>query len=126
MKLLPLLLTILLTASFNSTAHSNHDQHQVQQSREAHAWQMINKGALIIDARTAQEYAQGHIKGAINIPFDVSVEQFNALEIRKDREVVLYCRSGNRSGKALKMLRAAGYSKLHNGGGFEGLMANKK
>lgn len=94
-------------------------------SREQIAWQNIEKGALIIDARTAKEYAGGHISGAINIPFDVAVKQFKSLRIAKDRQVVLYCRSGNRSGKALASLEKAGYTNLHNGGGFNGLMANK-
>ena len=98
-----------------------HQEHQ-HQSREQLGWQMIDKGALIIDVRTAQEYAQGHIKGAVNVPFDVAVKQFKALEIRKDRDIVLYCRSGNRSGKAFNSLKAAGYNKLHNGGGFDGMM----
>lgn len=114
------LLSLLFVAS--SMAHGN-DQ---QQSREQVGWQMIDQGALIIDARTAKEYADGHIKGAINIPFDVAVSQFNALEVRKDRDIVLYCRSGNRSGKALKSLKAAGYTKLHNAGGFNGMMKAKR
>lgn len=94
-------------------------------SREHIAWKNIEQGALIIDARTAKEYAGGHISGAINIPFDIVVKQFEALRIAKDRQVVLYCRSGNRSGKALASLEKAGYSNLHNGGGFNGLMAKQ-
>lgn len=113
------LLSVLFVGSL--TAHETH-QHQ---SREQVGWQRIESGALIIDVRTAQEYAQGHIKGAVNVPFDVAVAQFKALEIRKDRNIVLYCRSGNRSGKAFNSLKAAGYSKLHNGGGFDGMMKVK-
>jgi len=94
-------------------------------TREHIAWQNIQQGALIIDARTAKEYANGHIAGAVNIPFDIAVKQFNALGIAKDRRVVLYCRSGNRSGKALASLEKAGYTNLHNGGGFKGMMAQK-
>jgi phage shock protein E len=95
-------------------------------SREHIAWQNIQQGALVIDARTAKEYAQGHIDGAVNIPFDIAVKQFSALGIAKDRQVVLYCRSGNRSGKALASLKKAGYTNLHNGGGFKGMMETIK
>ncbi len=110
----------------SSTAFAHGDQKHSHQSREQVAWQQIDHGALIIDARTAKEYAQGHVEGAINIPFDVAVAQFAALEVRKDRKVVLYCRSGNRSGKALASLKKAGYTNLHNGGGFNDLVAAKK
>lgn len=113
------LLSVLFVGSL--MAHET----QQHQSREQVGWQRIESGALIIDVRTAQEYAQGHIKGAVNVPFDVAVAQFKALEIRKDRNIVLYCRSGNRSGKAFNSLKAAGYSKLHNGGGFDGMIKVK-
>jgi len=120
-------LLLAATALLVSSAAFSHGDHQHnEKSREQVAWQQIEQGALIIDARTAQEYAQGHVKGAINIPFDVAVSQFSALEIRKDRKVVLYCRSGNRSGKALASLKNAGYTNLHNGGGFTDLSEAKK
>jgi len=124
LKINILLAALLLSVTTAGFAHGDHDHNTPK--REQAAWQLINHGALIIDARTAQEYAQGHIKAAINIPFDVSVAQFSALEIRKDRKVVIYCRSGNRSGKAVTSLKAAGYTNLHNGGGFKALSAAKK
>lgn len=114
-----MLLTLLITGA--ATAEGSTQQH----TREAMGWHLIDEGALIIDARTAQEYAAGHIKGAINIPFDVVVSQFEALEIRKDRNIVLYCRSGNRSGRAFKSLTAAGYTQLHNAGGLNAIMTAK-
>lgn len=117
MKLIPLLLAITLMFTANGYAADD---------REQQAWQRIEQGALIIDTRTPQEYAQGHLEGAINIPFNVAVTQFKALEIRKDRSVVLYCRSGIRAGKALNFLTEAGYTQVHNGGGYEGMMASKQ
>ena len=124
LKMKVLLASCVLLLSSAAFAHG--DEEHSHQTREQVAWQQMDHGALIIDARTAQEYAQGHIDGAINIPFDVAVTQFEALEIRKDRKVVLYCRSGNRSGKALVSLKKAGYTNLHNGGGFNGLIKAKK
>jgi len=119
-----LLAATALLASSTVFAHGDHKHNE--QTREQVAWQQIDHGALIIDARTAKEYAQGHVAGAINIPFDVALSQFSALEIRKDRKVVLYCRSGNRSGRALASLKNAGYTNLHNGGGFDALVAAKQ
>lgn len=125
MKKLTLLITALSLLS--ASALFNHTTaEETTSSREHIAWQNIQQGAIIIDSRTAKEYAQGHIDGAVNIPFDVSVKQFSALGIAKDQQVVLYCRSGNRSGKALASLKAAGYTNLHNGGGFEAMMTQKK
>lgn len=114
-----IVLTILISGAAAANGVAQH------QTREAIGWHLIDEGALIIDARTAQEYAAGHIKGAINIPFDIVVSQFEALEIRKDRDIVLYCRSGNRSGRAFKSLTAAGYTQLHNAGGLRALMTIK-
>ncbi|MFT5879043.1 MAG: phage shock protein E [Moritella sp.] len=95
------------------------------QSREQIAWDKIGQGALIVDNRTPQEFAQGHLKNAINIPFDIAVTQFKQLNISRDQEIVLYCRSGNRSNKAFQSLMQAGYTKLYNGGGYQALMYNK-
>ncbi|NRA55549.1 MAG: rhodanese-like domain-containing protein [Gammaproteobacteria bacterium] len=97
----------------------------VQESREQKTWQLIEAGALIVDARTAQEYAAGHLEGAINIPFDVAVSLFKTLDISKNRDIVLYCRSGNRSGMAFESLTKAGYTNLHNGGGLNAILAAK-
>lgn len=92
------------------------------ESREQKAWSLIEQGALIIDVRTTEEYAAGHIANALHIPYQQIEQQFTQLEIRKDRPVVLYCRSGNRSGKAYATLENLGYSALHNGGGLKALL----
>jgi len=86
---------------------------------------MISQGALVIDVRTDQEYLAGHLEDAILIPHTRIVDQFNRLEIRKDRQVLLYCRSGHRAGLAEQALRKAGYTALFNGGGHEMLSAQK-
>lgn len=120
MKNLTLLLaTLLMLGVFTTSIDAQ------ETSREKIAWQDIKQGVLVIDVRTAKEFNTGHIKGALNIPYDVAVNQFTALGINKERRVVLYCRSGNRSGKAIAALTDAGYTNLHNGGGYDGLMNNK-
>lgn len=91
--------------------------------REATAWRQIAEGALVIDVRTDPEYVGGHLEDALLIPYQRIVDQFARLEIRKDRAVVLYCRSGHRAGLAEAALRQAGYTRLFNGGGYAPLMA---
>lgn len=68
----------------------------------------LDLGATLVDVRTEAEYAAGHVEGAINVPLGVLTERLGALG-PKDRQLVLYCRSGSRSGVAAKLLRARGF-----------------
>ena len=76
-------------------------------------------GTQIVDVRTAEEYAAGHIDGSINI--DVKNSNFketaNTL-LNKNKEVALYCRSGRRSKLAADILSAQGYSVVELDGGY--------
>jgi len=80
------------------------------------AWQKVESGALLIDVRTPGEFAQGHLDNAINIPLENVETGFK--DIAKDQPIVVYCRSGNRSGIAMKSLIKQGYINVHNGGGL--------
>ncbi|HWI60446.1 MAG TPA: rhodanese-like domain-containing protein [Symbiobacteriaceae bacterium] len=66
----------------------------------------------IIDVREAHEFAAGHIPGAENMPLSRFAAQFRSLP--KQEELVLVCRSGNRSGMAQKFLVSQGYSQTRN------------
>jgi phage shock protein E len=87
------------------------------------AWEKIDRGVTLIDVRTAEEFAAGHIDGAINIPFEIIVPELAKLNIDTDAEVVLYCRSGNRSGIAQESLVKQGYTNTYNAGGFDSLIS---
>jgi phage shock protein E len=67
---------------------------------------------LVIDARTPEEYAAGHIPGAINIPHTQAADRLEELRPYRDREIVLYCKSGRRSGIAADILEQAGFGRL--------------
>jgi len=70
-------------------------------------------GAKVVDVRTAEEFASGHVPGAINIPYDQIARR--ASEIGPpSTQVVLYCRTGRRSGIAVEALQKAGYEKLYD------------
>lgn len=71
-----------------------------------------------IDVRTVAEYSEAHMQGAENIPHNEIGERIAALVSDKDTKIQLYCRSGNRAGKALKVLQEMGYTNLHNQGGL--------
>ena len=73
---------------------------------------------VILDVRTPDEFAEGHINGAVNL--DVQSRDFEK-ELRKlDREksYLVYCRTGNRSGKARAILMKHGFVDVINGGGL--------
>ena len=70
------------------------------------------KGITLLDTRTDKEYKEGHIPGSIHIPLsDVGSK---AKKLRKDREIVVYCQSGNRSIWAIKRLMGMGFTSLIN------------
>ncbi|QYJ79987.1 rhodanese-like domain-containing protein [Shewanella acanthi] len=94
---------------------------QVQPQDPAIAWQMIDKGAMVLDVRTPEEFAEGHLANAVNIPYEIVADEFAKRGIDKDTPVVVYCRSGRRSGIAIEALSAAGYNQTYNGGGYEQL-----
>jgi phage shock protein E len=68
---------------------------------------LVADGALLLDVRTPGEFADGHVQGALNIP--VQELEARVAELDASRPVVVYCRSGNRSGTAAGMLRARGF-----------------
>lgn len=67
---------------------------------------------LIVDVREPDEFAGGHIPGARLLPLDDLPLRFR--ELPRDREIVLVCRSGNRSGVAQQWLRARGFRQVRN------------
>ncbi|NWF39686.1 rhodanese-like domain-containing protein [Mariprofundus sp. NF] len=83
-----------------------------------HAYQHWNQGAssavpfVFIDVRTPEEYAEGHIEGAMLIPVQELAERIS--EVPKDVQVYLYCHSGRRSANAASMLAKAGYTNIEN------------
>ena len=83
----------------------------------------VDEPTLIIDVRTAEEFAAGHFPGAINIPHEDIIEGIQEYNAGKDQTVLLYCRSGNRSGQAEVRLQSAGFSGAKNVGGLNALLA---
>lgn len=76
----------------------------------------LDNGAVLIDVRSNSEYDLEHLNGAINIPYDVIGSNLD--DIPKDKEIIVYCQSGNRSSKAAKTLIDAGYKNVYDLGGI--------
>lgn len=81
-------------------------------------------GPVVIDVRTASEYAMGAVPGAVNIPLDELSARIDEIGSR-DRDIVVYCASGARSGYARRMLRKLGFTHVENGGGLMDMMVNR-
>ena len=82
---------------------------------------------VVIDVRTPEEFASGHIEGAINIPYDTITAKLPALaRIGKNENILLYCRSGRRSAIAKQSLAELGYRNLQDGGGIASLAPRLK
>ena len=77
-----------------------------------------NDGVLI-DVRSPQEFQEGALKGAINIPHTMIGEKIEAVVPDKSTPIFLYCRSGRRVESAMKVLKAKKYTALCNLGGIE-------
>lgn len=75
--------------------------------------QMVNSNAFLVDVRTPGEFASGSAKGAVNIPLDTVSQQLKKFK-GKD-QIVVFCRSGNRSGQAKQILESNGIENVVNG-----------
>jgi phage shock protein E len=80
-----------------------------------------DRSMLLLDVRTPAEYSEGHLPGAVNIPHTELAARIGELSDARSRDIVVYCRSGNRTTQALKVLGDAGFQRLfHLKGDFQG------
>jgi phage shock protein E len=87
----------------------------------------LSQAQTIIDVRTPEEFAAGHVQGALNIPYERIGTGIAAVPgIGKDSALVLYCRSGRRSGIAKNQLESLGYRRVVNAGGINSLAKTMK
>jgi len=74
---------------------------------------LVNAGARLVDVRTPQEFSEGHLEGAVNIPVRDIEARLGELG-DKQGSIVLYCRSGARSAKAKTLLESHGFTRVVN------------
>ena len=73
---------------------------------------------VIVDARTPEEFSEGHIPGAVLIPYDEISEKAESILTDKDKTILIYCRSGRRSKIAAEALLELGYTDIREFGGI--------
>lgn len=76
--------------------------------------EIVNSGAFLVDVRTPGEYKGGSVKGAVNIPLDRISKELAKFKGKKN--IVVFCRSGNRSGQAKMILERNSVENVFNGG----------
>ena len=117
MKKLILILLIILLLSACSPNDGNLGYEQISME-EAKVIIEEEKGYIIVDVRTPDEFADKHIPNAINIPNEtIGTEEIAGLP-DKDQKILVYCRSGNRSKQAAEKLLKLGYTNVVEIGGI--------
>ncbi|MGL5318459.1 MAG: rhodanese-like domain-containing protein [Bacteroidales bacterium] len=86
--------------------------------------ELVANGAMIVDVRTKEEYRDGGVKGAVNIPLDQLGNHLQ--ELPKDKAIILYCASGMRSSAACTYLKKKGYTQIYNGRNAASLLSHLK
>ena len=116
-RLLPFILSLMLLSSCGTLGSSSSGYRQISMD-EAVAMMKDEKNYIILDVRRPDEYAEGHIPGAINVPN----EEIGTAEIAelpdKSQLILVYCRSGRRSKEASEKLVKLGYTNIVEFGGI--------
>jgi len=118
MRKLLLLLVVGLLSVTTLTACSSSTSHSVSPDQ---AKSMISQGAGVLDVRTPQEFAQGHLDGAVNIDVTNPDFQSQVASLDKNATWVVYCHSGSRAATAISEMSTMGFTDLSNAGGFDAL-----
>ena len=116
-RLLPFVLSLMLLSSCTAPGGSDNSYRQISMD-EAVKMMKDEKNYIILDVRRPDEYAEGHIPGAINVPN----EEIGTAEIAelpsKSQLILVYCRSGRRSKEASEKLAKLGYTNIVEFGGI--------
>ena len=91
--------------------------------KAAHAAQQPARAQGVwIDVRSPEEFNEGHLQGAVNVPHEQIASQIARISPDKNAPVNLYCRSGRRAEVALQELKKLGYTNVTNHGGYQDLL----
>lgn len=111
------ILSVLYISACNLVSENSNDQYQTISANIAN--ELINKhendeNIVLLDVRTPGEYSEGHLKNSILIDYHSGEFKDRLKELSRDKTYLLYCRSGNRSGKTMKIMRKLNFNKVYN------------
>lgn len=109
-KSLTLLFIALLSAC---TSHADIATQPIEvNQQQLLSMQQENEELLLLDVRSDEEYQAGHINGAVNISHLQLEDKMSSIEQYKDKNIIVYCRSGRRAGIAIKLLQDNGFYRV--------------
>jgi rhodanese-related sulfurtransferase len=111
MKFSMLVFSLALVLSIASLANQS-----FAQTQQSELVRVIYSGAFLVDVRTPQEFAEGSVNGAVNIPHDQIQQQIS--KFRGKKSIVVFCRSGSRSNQAKAILESNQIKNIFNGGSW--------
>ena len=113
-----ILAMMLLTACGQTTENNREAVYMNITAQQAKEIMDTQTGYVILDTRTQEEYDEGHIPGAILIPYDEILEKAETMLTDKNQLILVYCRSGRRSKLAAEDLVKLGYTNIKEFGGI--------
>ena len=115
---------LLLTAFSSNTIGAQNSEAVIKKPTTQKVKPITKKETFYVDVRTPGEFAQGSVKGAVNIPLDQIEKELAKFKGKKN--IVVFCRSGNRSSNAKAILEQNGIINVTNGGSWEDVIAKMK
>ncbi len=111
-----MLISVLLSgcASQTETPRQILEDINAQEAFELIERNQENPNFVILDIRTPEEFNEGHIENAINIDFYSETFQEDLDKLDKNKTYFIYCRSGNRSGRAMSIMKELGFKEVYN------------
>ena len=104
---------MLLFIAFNSSCQNSNESVK-NISADSLNSMLKTSDAIILDVRSPEEFAEGHISGAININFHDENFESTLDTLDKEKTYNVYCRSGNRSGKSIDLMTKKGFKRIHH------------
>jgi phage shock protein E len=107
-KVIAILASVLLLAGCSTSSTA------MDLSVSEFSSKVTEAGIITLDVRTPSEFNEGHIEGASLIDFQSGNFENEIASLDKNQTYAIYCRSGNRSGEAVKVMTEAGFTKIYN------------
>lgn len=107
-KVIAILASVLLLAGCSTSSTA------MDLSVSEFSSKVTETGIITLDVRTPSEFNEGHIEGASLIDFQSGNFENEIASLDKNQTYAIYCRSGNRSGEAVKVMTEAGFTKIYN------------
>jgi|GEM_PF-683158 rhodanese-related sulfurtransferase len=108
---------IFFVSLFVFYSNSSIAQTAKEKTKKVNKTEVAKQTPFLVDVRTPGEFAQGSVKGAVNIPLDQV--QNSIAKFKNKKDIIIFCRSGSRSAAAISILQKNGITNLTNGGSWQ-------